>query len=139
WQHNEDEYMKIVQRCRQPQQTMARLSEMLAVTVEALEARCADFLGPTFMEIGGSGDLGQFFTPPDLSKLMAMMTIDLGQLLNDRRYFTAHEPAAGMGGMVLAVAEVMRDRGYEPARHCHWQMIDVEFNAMAGCYIQTSL
>lgn len=141
WQQNEDEYMKIVRRCQRPDATMARLSEMLAVTVEALEAECSDFLGPTFMEIGGSGDLGQFFTPNELSHLMARMTIDVDRLVAEspRGYFTAQEPAAGMGGMVLAVARLMREKGFEPARQCHWLMVDVEFNAMAGCYIQTSL
>lgn len=142
WQANEDDYMRIVKRCRHPEQTMKRLSEMLAVTVEALEAQLCDFLGPTFMEIGGSGDLGQFFTPPELSRMMARMNLgDIGKIIEGkgRGYFTASEPAAGMGGMVLAIAEYMREQGFEPARHCHWQMIDVEFKAMAGCYIQTSL
>jgi hypothetical protein len=141
WQQNEDEYMKIVKHCRKPTETMGRYAEMLAVTTEALEAECSDFLGPTFMEVGGSKDLGQFFTPNSLSKMMAMMTLDLPKLIDGspRGYFTGQEPAAGMGGMVLAAAEVMREKGYDPARHCHWLMVDVEFKAMAGCYIQTSL
>lgn len=142
WQQNEDEYMKIVQRCRKPSETMGRYAEMLSVTTEALEAECSDFLGPAFMEVGGSKDLGQFFTPHALSKLNAMMLMpDIGEMIasSPRGYFTAQEPAAGMGGMVLAVAELMREKGFEPARHCHWLMVDVEFKAMAGCYIQTSL
>ena len=142
WQQNEAEYMKLVERCRKPNETMDRLSEMLAVTVEALEASCEDFLGPLLMEIGSSKGHGQFFTPHALSKANAMMLMpDIDRLIESspRGYFTAHEPAAGMGGMVLAVAQMMREKGFEPARHCHWQMIDVEFKAMAGCYIQTSL
>ena len=142
WQTNEDEYMKIVRRCRHPKETMAAIAEMMAHTVEALEAACEDFLGPVYMDIGGSKDHGQFFTPHALSSLMARMNMpDLAEMIaaSPRGYFTAHEPAAGMGGMVLAVAQLMREQGFEPARHCHWQMIDVEFKAMAGCYIQTSL
>lgn len=142
WQQNEDEYMKIVKRCRHPKETMTRYSEMLSVTVEALEAECADFLGPAFMEIGGSKHHGQFFTPHHLSKANAMMLMgDMAEMIGASRrgYFTAHEPAAGMGGMVLAVAQLMREKGFDPGRHCHWQMVDVEFKAMAGCYIQTSL
>ena len=142
WQQNEDEYMKIVRRCRHPKETMAALVEMMGHTVEALEAKCEDFLGPVYMDIGGSKDHGQFFTPHELSSLIARVNMpDLGEMIaaSPRGYFTAHEPAAGMGGMVLAVAEIMREQGFEPARHCHWQMIDVEFKAMAGCYIQTSL
>jgi len=142
WQANEDEYMKIVARCRHKKETMGGLSEMLHHTVEALEASCRDFLGPVFMEIGGSSDLGQFFTPHEVSKLIAEVNVgDMGAVIasSERGYFTASEPAAGMGGMVLAVAEIMREKGFDPARHCHWQMIDVEFKAMAGCYIQTSL
>lgn len=142
WQANEDEYMKIVARCRHKLETMRGLSEMLGHTVEALEASCRDFLGPVYMDIGGSSDLGQFFTPHEVSKLIAEMNVgDMAAVIaqSERGYFTASEPAAGMGGMVLAVAEIMREKGFNPARHCHWHMVDVEWKAMAGCYIQTSL
>lgn len=142
WQANEDEYMKIVARCRHKQETMKSLAEMLHHTVEALEANCRDFLGPVYMDIGGAQELGQFFTPHEVSKLIASIQLgDLDEVVagSERGYFTASEPAAGMGGMVLAVAEIMRERGFDPARHCHWHMIDVEWKAMAGCYIQTSL
>lgn len=142
WQANEDEYMKIVQRCRKPAETMRRFSEMLGHTVEALEAECSDFLGPVFMDIGGSKGHGQFFTPHSVSKVMATMQLgDMKAVVEEsgRGFFTAQEPAVGMGGMVLAVAELMREQGLIPAMHCHWHMIDVEWKAMAGCYIQTSL
>ena len=138
WQENEDQYMRIAST-RRCDKTMNRMSEMLGITTLALEVSCEDFLGPVFMDVAAGKELGQFFTPAELNRLIARFIYPMDQLLKDRRYFTAQEPAAGMGGMVLAVAEIMREHDYCPAWHCHWQMVEIEFKAMCGCYIQTSL
>lgn len=137
WRANEDEYMKIVASCRNPKETMLALREMMRATTAALEADAVDFIGPIFSEIASSAGLGQFFTPPSLCKLMAMMSVGDAADYGDRMTF--HEPACGVAGMVLATNAVLRDRGVDVARCVHWTMVDVDFTAVCGAYLQTAL
>ena len=139
---NEAEYMQIVKRCRHPQETMRDLSLMLAAVVVALEAAPIDFIGPIFGELASSDQMGQFFTPYHISKMMADMIIgDPMQMLKEsgRGFITLQEPACGVGGMTLAACEVLRERGFDLARQVHWSMIDIDYPAQCAAYIQTNL
>jgi len=51
----------------------------------------------------------------------------------------ASEPACGVGGMVLAANSVLRDAGIDPATEIYWHMVDVDFRAVCGCYLQCAL
>jgi type I restriction-modification system DNA methylase subunit len=86
------------------------MARMLGYVVEGLEEGLTDFLGSAFMrnELGNHWQ-GQFFTPFCVSQLMARMLVDdrMRELVDARGYVTVHEPAAGSGGMVLALAEAI--------------------------------
>lgn len=142
WSENEEAYEKVFANLQKPEAAKERFAELLALCTVALDEKCADFLGPLWMEIGSSSSMGQFFTPHELSRLTAQMTLgNPRQILADlgRPYFTAQEPAAGMGGMVLAVAEIMREEGLDPAINAFWHMIELDYTVFRGCYVQTSL
>jgi len=142
FEQNEAGYMKIVERCREPKETMDDLAVMLGIATEALAAEPIDFLGPIFSEISASSSLGQFFTPHALSEAMArMMLADAPALLEStgRGYLLCQEPACGVGGMVLASNLVLREQGLNPARQVHWVMVDVDFSAMCGAFLQCAL
>jgi hypothetical protein len=50
----------------------------------------------------------QFFTPHDVSRMMAEMIIgDPKAIIDEQGYITLQEPASGAGGMLLAVADVL--------------------------------
>ena len=139
---NEAEYMKIVGRCRKPQESMGDIAAMLAAIVAALEAEPIDFIGPIFEELAASSHLGQFFTPYHLSRLMAELIIDDPQKMlaqAKRGFITLQEPACGVGGMTLAACAVLRERGINLATQVHWTMVDVDYIAAAAAYIQTTL
>jgi len=139
---NEAEYMRIVKRCRHPSDTMTDLASMLGACTLALEASPIDFIGPVFGEFASSGELGQFFTPYHVSKMMADMIIgDADKMLAEsgRGFLTLQEPACGVGGMALAACEVLRDRGFDLARQVHWTMIDIDYTATCAAYIQMNL
>lgn len=120
------------------------MTQLLAHTVSGLEDPDAgDFLGDAFMrnELGNHYH-GQFFTPFDVSRLVAELTIDedhLRELVATRGYVTAHEPAAGSGGMLLALAFAMRRAGLEPQRHLLAVAIDIAPVCAHMTLIQLSL
>lgn len=115
---------------------------MLAYVVEGLEEGFTDFLGSAFMraELGNHWQ-GQFFTPFCVSQLMARTLVDdhMRELVEERGYVTAHEPAAGSGGMVLALAEAMRDAGIEPQRHLLVSTVDIADVCAHMALVQLSL
>jgi hypothetical protein len=64
-----------------------------------------------------NGHIGQYFTPPEVSRLMAEMTMgDLTPDLDGQPYITIAEPASGAGGMILATAAVLKARGVDANR-----------------------
>lgn len=140
WETNEVEYMKIVKSCRSPQETMRDLAMMLAATTIALAADPVDFVGPVFNEIAADAGMGQFFTPHELSYLIAKMTIPpREEALADKLYVTCQEPACGVGGMILATNLAFRDAGYDVAKEVHWFAVDVDRRAINGAYLQAAL
>lgn len=137
---NEAEYMKIVGRCREPKTTMSALATMLGAVGLALRADPVDFIGPVFSELSADAGMGQFFTPHELSYVNAKMILsDAAEMIRDRPYITLQEPACGVGGMILAANLVLREAGLDVARQAHWHATDVDFRAMAGCYIQCAM
>jgi len=115
---------------------------LFGALIAALDEEPRDVLGPLYMELEiASKDQGQFFTPPELSEMMARMTVapDLVSKLEHQPFITSGEPACGAWGMILALVKVMTEAAYDPARKLWVQAIDVERMAALMCYIQLSL
>jgi hypothetical protein len=135
----EQEYLEVINTYDQEDQH--RFPHLLAHLVTILESEPRDVLGPLYMELEiASKDVGQFFTPPDLSELMARMTF-AGELdkLETQPFITVGEPAAGAGGMILALVKVMITAGHNPAEKLWVQCIDIDRLAALMCYVQLSL
>lgn len=146
WQTNEDRYMKIVEACRHPDDTMRALSHMLGCAKLALFHEPKDFIGPIFMELAANEHLGQFFTPDALAEVSARMALgnprdmlEHVKKTDGRDWITMHEPACGVGGMVLAANRILREYNLDPATDAHWTCVDVDWKAVCGCYIQLTL
>jgi hypothetical protein len=139
-QEREQEYLSIIKAYKPDDQRA--IPKLFAFLVAALDEEPRDVLGPLYMELEiASKDQGQFFAPPELSEMMARMTVapDLVSKLEHQPFITAGEPACGAGGMILALVKVMTEAGYDPARKLWVQAIDVERMAALMCYIQLSL
>jgi type I restriction-modification system DNA methylase subunit len=135
----EQEYMRIIEGYKKPDQ-MA-FPKLLGQLIQALDSEPRDILGPLYMELEiANKDAGQFFTPPELSEMMARLTFasELDKL-ETQPFLTAGEPACGAGGMILALVKVMTSAGYNPADKLWVQAIDVDRMAALMCYIQLSL
>lgn len=139
WDDNEDQFARIFRACRDAPRVKAGFARMIAHTVEALEAEPIDFLGPVFAELAADAWMGQFFTPNEVSTMMAEMTMsDAAELAAERVVFCA-EPACGVGGMVLAANQVLRRKGVNVATRIHWDAVDVDSRAAHAAYIQINL
>lgn len=138
----EAEYMRIV--ARYGREEMALFPEMLAMTVEALETEPRDFLGEAFGELElGNSERGQFFTPSDICRLIAGLTIgsqeQLSEIIARRGYASVHEPACGSGAMLIAFSVELAERGVSRSHQLHVHAIDVDRQAALMCYLQLSL
>jgi len=137
----EDEYLAIV--ARYSKEELNEFCELLANFVELMNPEPADVLGSLYMELElGNLNNGQFFTPHEISLLMAKMVY--GDVLDSMKrsnkpFITLSEPTCGAGGMVLAFANEMLKKGINPAEKLYVQCIDIDRLAGLMCYLQLTL
>jgi type I restriction-modification system DNA methylase subunit len=134
----EQEYLRIVSQYKKEE--VSDFCELLAILVELLEPEPRDVLGGLYMELElGNDNNGQFFTPPEISLMMAQITYGDQLKTIDQPFLTLSEPACGAAGMVLAFAKVMMDHGHNPANKLWVQCVDVDRVAALMAFIQLSL
>lgn len=104
----ENQYMSVV--ARYSREELDSFCKMLSLVYIAQRDNDGDFLGESLMELDmGSKDIGQFFTPYNVCRAMAKLTIGQASDLTCRKGFlTLQEPAAGGGAMVIAAAHELR-------------------------------
>ena len=94
-----------------------------------------DYLGELYMQIeAGNKNAGQYFTPYDVSKFMAEIT--LGELPD--KPFILNEPCCGSGGMVIAAADVLQSRGYNYTDKMLVVANDIDRHCVFMAYTQLS-
>lgn len=135
----EREYMETVRQYEA--KDAEQMAMLLAEVAMGLKAGGDDFLGTLYMQLElGESARGQFFTPFCVSRMMAEMQLgDIDRLLADKPFFTVYEPACGSAGMLLAIAEVVREKGFNPDRHLWVSCTDIDPVASGMAYIQLSL
>lgn len=134
----EAEYLRIV--ARYSKEEVNGFCELLAELVMLLDPEPIDVLGGLYMELELANEhAGQFFTPPEISELMARMTYGDAIRNIEGEFITLSEPACGAGGMVLAFVKVMLSHGHDPGRRVWVMAQDVDRLAALMCYLQLSL
>lgn len=103
-----------------------------------------DVLGSTFMMMDmGNAATGQFFTPYEVSRLMAGIVMadqaELQAQQQQRGYITLQEPACGAGGMVIAAIHALADSGINYQQAMHVTAIDVDRRCAHMTYVQLAL
>ena len=136
----EERYQRIIDLDPERADVFPQALAHLAMALEELH----DALGLIFHEHDlASDDMGQFFTPYHISRFMAQLNLgsadDLKAHVEQHGHLTLHEPAAGAGGMVIAMADTMRSMGVEPQRHLHATCWELEATAAHMCFVQLSL
>lgn len=138
----EETYMTFVPKYGR--EGMMVMTKLYGLAEHYLRCFRIDFLGILYeeMEIVGASQRssrGEFFTPYPISKLMAQMTLsNLESAIENRGYVTCHEPCSGAGGMIIAVAEVMEQQGYDPRVMLLAECIDINRTFFNITYFQLS-
>lgn len=140
----EELYLQTVKKYKKQEQDL--FPELAAQTVLALEENPEqDFLGSIFMSLNlGNEHNGQFFTPYDVCKMMAEVTMD-GVLLKVERdgYISINDPCCGAGATLIAGIHTAREQ-LEKANLNYQDHIlvvaqDIDEVVALMCYIQLSL
>lgn len=139
YQKREERYMQLIQGYSKDE--LNRFARMLSCVTNSLEAGIDDCLGQIFMGMElGSDFKGQFFTPFEVSYLMAsVIGGNEEEIIKKKGYFTIMEPACGSGGMLMAKAKVLLDKGINFQGVMHATAIDIDLTAVHMTYIQLSL
>jgi N-6 DNA Methylase len=136
----EARYMAVIARNR-PEDVRQAMPRLLGITTLAvLEGGC-DFLGQVVVELElPNQHMGQFFTPYDVSRMMAEMTFDtVDEIIAEQGFVTVQEPACGAGGMIIAAADVLQARGFDISRHLYVDATDISPLCFRMSYLQASL
>lgn len=136
----ESDYMACVARFRNKEDVRA-MPELLSIAASALGQGGRDFFGAVAAEIGAlDAKLGQFFTPYEVSRLMAEISLgDASATIRDKGFLTIQEPAAGAGGMILAAADAIEGQGFDPAATIWFEGIELNRPTFQMAYLQTAL
>ena len=129
------------------QDEINNMGSLLGLVTLALEEDPEqDFLGEMYMQLElGSHWHGQFFTPYNVSQMMAKISVDRNTLLDKLEYSTAKftDCACGGGAMLIAAANAVKkalvDTGYNWQDKCLFVGQDLDGIAAKMCYIQLSL
>ncbi len=117
------------------------LADMTAALALCLEDKMCDVLGDIYMKSGcGSKQTGQFFTPYHLSYLAASLVYgERIDKLAKAKTLEVNEPSTGGGGMLIAIADVMKSQGVNYQKHLHVVAQDLDWNGVYMTYVQLSL
>lgn len=134
----EDEYHAIATHYSSDE--MHEFSTAFASLVNEMEEKpFTDILGDYYLEFASHSSKqarGEFFTPPNVSKMIARMLFDKEAVKAKGLPITVKEPACGSGGMVLAVAELFAPDSVDLLRvTCQ----DINPLATDMCFINTTL
>lgn len=133
----ENEYLQEIKRWKPSEQKL--FAEAFGLLVNEMEEGkpYADLLGPLYMEWGG-GSNGEFYTPWDVCRLMAKVTV--GDLDPNRwRPLTINEPCCGSGSMILATASHFKESGLNPTHKMLVTAQDVSAHACNMCFVNLAL
>ena len=139
WQERERAYLDTIRKYK-PEQAQ-RFVEMLYMLTETLEDKMQDVLGRIYMEGGmGSKAAGQFFTPYHLSYLTAKLSYENEfNHLGENEQIKINEPSCGGGGMIIAAAQVLKEKGIDYQRRMQVVAQDMDWKGVYMCYLQLSL
>ena len=141
--HNRDarEKMYLDHVSRFKREDVPLFAELLAITVSALwDNPEQDFLGTIFSRLKLNNHWnGQFFTPYNVSSMMAEMT--LSDKFENPEHFpiSVSDPCCGAGCLFIAAANAAFKRGIDVKNDLIFLGQDIDLTAALMCYIQLSV
>lgn len=135
YRKREEQYIEIAKKHPEKMKGFADMTGMLVI---CLENNMEDVLGKIYMQAGlGSKQTGQFFTPFHLSYLTAKIAVP--EDASEQNPYIMHEPSTGGGGMIIAAAKVLKDRGLNYQKCLKVVAQDLDWKGVYMTYVQLSL
>lgn len=118
-----------------------KLCMMLFLAVHSCKNDPVDVLGTVYHDLRLNSEWnGQYFTPDDASRLMAMITFGAQKgNLTEEDVFTVNEPTCGSGTMLIAMAWTMLQENYDYTSKCLCVAQDIDIRCVWMAYIQLAL
>lgn len=133
----EERYLQIVGKYDKKE--LEIFYKLLAKLVADLE-KCArqDILGEVYHALSINSKVNaQYFTPYNVSEMMARMTIEPIDFKDEPKIVS--EPTCGSGVNLIAIANIMREKGVNYQRNVYFVAQDIDSLVAKMCYIQMSL
>lgn len=135
WEEREEAYKATISRYEEKE--AEKFLDIKDLLIEAMGEEMSDFLGQIFMESGaGNAAAGQFFTPFHVS--LATAELGVAEGIPDG-IIKMNEPSCGGGGMIIATARVLKERGISYQKRLRVVAQDLDWLAVYMTYIQLSL
>lgn len=140
-EEREKDYLARAKKYRK--EDLDAIASMLGAVVTGMEDNPnQDFLGEMYMGLDlGNDNAGQFFTPYHVCHLMAEMSAgdNLAAKLEERGWVSVNDPCCGGGALLLAFANVCREKGINYQTSVLFVAQDLDPTVAMMCYIQLSL
>ena len=133
----ENEYMEIAKQYSKEE--LAKFVKLFALTVDAFEENVEDFLGDIFITAELTNKKkAQYFTPYDVSRIMAELMIGDNKLPK-KKIYEVSDPCCGSGGLLIATAMVMKKQGFNYQKYAFFAGTDIDARCARMAFIQLSL
>lgn len=133
WQKRESAYLETIRKYNSEQQLEFSWLSSRLFDVYAIEGPF-DALGEIYMMAEcGNKATGQFFTPFNINLLTARLE---DYELN--KQIKLNEPSCGAGGMILATARLINEKGGNAQRYLKVKAQDIDWNSVYMTYVQLS-
>lgn len=137
WKSREEMYVNTMKKYSLEERR--EFVRMLQLLTDSFEENMTDVLGEIYMESGaGSKMTGQFFTPFHVSKLTAECTL-ADKVIDENEELRIAEPSVGGGGMIIATAAILKERGINYQRCMKVIAQDLDWRSVYMAYVQFSL
>lgn len=135
WKKREQLYMDTINKYSKESFLFSEMRELL---VEAMEKHMGDILGEIFMEGDmGSKTNGQFFTPYKVNQAAAYLTASQMKC-DENGIYRLYEPSCGAGGMIIAVAQCLNEKGIDYHKNLEVVAQDLDWKSVYMAYVQLS-
>lgn len=144
WNEREELYKRIAKKYSEKERRL--FPQMFALMVMELEEnQDQDFLGKMYMSLEiGNKNAGQFFTPYNVCKAMADISIEkktLAKTIKEKGYASIYDCACGAGATLIAginrCKELFKRLNYQ--NHIYIVGQDLDETVALMCYVQLSL
>ena len=118
----------------------ARMLALLFLTVREYQDEPCDILGGIYHELSLNNEWnGQYFTPDDICRCMAQITLPPDELSTKDGPVTINEPACGSGAMAIGAIWSMQRQEFDYRHNTFFVMQDIDIRCVWMAYLQLSL